>query len=146
MKKTYFLFFSFILVELGFGQTYEFKIITSVEPYHLYVMKPKIIDGSELRDYKEFTSKQSKSNKKSGKSVRRRIRLNRYEETKILDLSNSRNISGNDAVVASKLSVMSKEGWSLFNVVSGTVSLDDSDSILKGEGVFITRYIFRREL
>ena len=56
---------------------------------------------------------------------------------------NFQNIASNDAVVSSKLTELGKEGWSLVFVTSGVES-DSGDK--DGNGIFITRYIFKRDL
>ena len=52
------------------------------------------------------------------------------------------NIAANDAVISSKLTAMISEGWDLIFVTSAV----ESDAGQKdGNGIFITRYIFKRK-
>jgi hypothetical protein len=69
-----------------------------------------------------------------------------FDETKLLNFFsiagiNFQNIASNDAVVSSKLSDMAREGWTLVFVTSGVESDGGKDD---GNGIFITRYIFKR--
>ena len=44
-------------------------------------------------------------------------------------------------MIRSKLNAMSKDGWELFSVSSALESSGDKDP----NGIFITRYLFRKE-
>ncbi|MFZ9718606.1 MAG: hypothetical protein ACO3BD_04550, partial [Chitinophagaceae bacterium] len=79
-------------------------------------------------------------------SDRSDIRVKAFDETKLLNFYNLggirfQNIAANDAVVASKLSAMTEEGWELAFVNSAVESDAGKDD---GQGIFITRYIFRK--
>ena len=53
------------------------------------------------------------------------------------------NIASNDAVIASKLTAMLAEGWDLIFVTSAVESdAGETDE----QGIFLTRYIFKRKL
>ena len=67
---------------------------------------------------------------------------------------NFKNIKSNDLLVVQKFNELGEEGWELSNTVSGVyskndVSVTDSKTGVgassSGEGIFITRYIFRRQ-
>ncbi|CAN0606408.1 unnamed protein product, partial [Ectocarpus sp. 12 AP-2014] len=67
-------------------------------------------------------------------------------ETKLLNFYNVagirfQNIASNDALISSKLSDMAQNGWELVFVTSG-VEADAGNT--DGQGIFITRYIFKR--
>lgn len=49
------------------------------------------------------------------------------------------NVRMNDQAITDKITEMAKDGWSLANVNSGVYSAD------KSTGIFITRYLFKRE-
>ena len=49
------------------------------------------------------------------------------------------NINQNDIKITNMVSTQATEGWELFNVTSGVYSAD------KSTGIFITRYLFRKE-
>jgi hypothetical protein len=56
---------------------------------------------------------------------------------------NFENITNNDRVIVTRLNDMSNEGWDLFQVTGGS-NMQISNGSTNG-GIFITRYIFRRE-
>jgi len=67
---------------------------------------------------------------------------------------NFKNIKANDLLVVQKFNELGEEGWELSQTVSGVysksdISVTDSKSGVgtsaSGEGIFITRYIFRRQ-
>lgn len=125
----------------------QFKVITSVEsiiPSGLG--RSRIISATEDRDYKEFTSEQTKGDKTRNKSDRRDIRVKNFEETKLLNFYNIggirfQNIAANDALISSKINTMVAEGWELAFVTSAVESDSGNDD---GQGIFITRYIFKK--
>ena len=55
---------------------------------------------------------------------------------------NFQNIASNDGLIESKLNELSKDGWVLFQVVSGVESNAGKDD---GQGIFITRYILKKD-
>lgn len=126
----------------------EYKVITSVEsivPNGLG--RSRIVSTSEGRDYKEFTSQRTDDKKtdKRNKSDRSEIRVKNFEETKLLNFYNIggirfQNIAANDAVITSKINTMIAEGWELAFVTSAVESAGKGDN----QGIFITRYIFKR--
>ncbi|MGB5370699.1 MAG: hypothetical protein WBN18_09725 [Flavobacteriaceae bacterium] len=126
----------------------QFKIITSVESIvPSGIGRSRLVDGTEEKDYKEFTSEQTDEDNARNKSSRDEIRIRNFEETKLLNFYNIagirfQNIVANDAVVASKLTTMAAEGWELVFVTSA-VEADAGQS--DGQGIFITRYIFRKD-
>ena len=56
---------------------------------------------------------------------------------------NFENITNNDRIIVTRLNDMSNEGWDLFQVTGGS-NMQISNGSTNG-GIFITRYIFRRE-
>jgi hypothetical protein len=126
-------FTSFTVVESivpnGFGRS---RLITSLEP----------------RDYKEYTSVKSAENKERNKSDRGDIRVDNYEETKLLNFYNVggirfQNIAANDALINNKVSTMLNEGWELINIVSGVESVGGKDD---SHGIYITRFYFSKTI
>ncbi|MEO1012518.1 MAG: hypothetical protein AAFX53_14525 [Bacteroidota bacterium] len=125
----------------------EFKVITSVEsivPNGLG--RSRIINAIEEKDYKDFTSVQSAEDKTRNKSDRGEIRVKNFEETKLLNFYNIggirfQNIAANDAVITSMINTMIQEGWELAFVTSAVESEGGKGD---GQGIFITRYIFKR--
>tara|TARA_R110002051_G_scaffold3131_4_gene16824 strand:- start:3343 stop:3783 length:441 start_codon:yes stop_codon:yes gene_type:complete len=135
------------LIGLASLTAQEFKVITSVEsivPSGLG--RSRIIDANADRDYKEFSSTQTEDDNTRNKADRGDIRVKDFEETKLLNFYNIagirfQNIAANDALISSKLSDMSAKGWELVFVTSG-VEADAGNT--DGQGIFITRYIFKR--
>ncbi|MFY0602721.1 MAG: hypothetical protein JXQ93_02145 [Flavobacteriaceae bacterium] len=127
---------------------YEVKVITSVESIIPSGMgRSRLISASEARDYKNFTSKRTESNGRN-KSKRSKIRVKKFEETKLLNFYNIagirfQNIAANDAIISSKLTDMISKGWELVFVTSAVESDAGEED---GNGIFITRYIFKRKL
>ncbi len=142
---------SFLLIFLMTGvlalEAQEFKVITSVEsivPNGLG--RSRIINAQEEKDYKEFTSVQTEEDNTRNKSDRGEIRVKNFEETKLLNFFNLggirfQNIAANDAVITSMINTMVSEGWELAFVTSAVESDGGKGD---GQGIFITRYIFKR--
>ena len=127
------------------AQTY--KVITSVEsivPNGLG--RSRIINAQEDKDYREFTTVQTEEDNSRNKSDRGEIRVKNFEETKLLNFYNLggirfQNIAANDAVITSMINTMIAEGWELAFVTSAVESEGGKGD---GQGIFITRYIFRK--
>lgn len=145
MKKIYLVIAIFTFVYTSEAQVYEYKVITSVEsiiPNGLG--RSRLISSNENRDYRDYTS--SRSMDKRNKSSRTDIRVKDFDETKLLNFFNIagirfQNIAANDAVITSKLNIMSEEGWELAFVSSAVESDAGKDD---NKGIFITRYVFKR--
>jgi len=131
-----------------FGQV-EYKIITSVESIvPLGLGRSRLISTEVDRNFDEYTSERSddKEEDKRNKSKRGDIRIKDFEETKLLNFYNVggirfQNIVANDALVTSRLNALADEGWELI-FVNGGVESDAGKG--DGNGIFITRYIFKR--
>ncbi|MFL1012028.1 hypothetical protein [Flavisericum labens] len=124
----------------------EYKVVTSVEsivPNGLG--RSRIISANEDKDYKEFTTTQTEDDNTRNKSKRDEIRVKEFDETKLLNFFNLggirfQNIAANDAIITSKINTMIEEGWELAFVTSAVESAGKGDN----QGIFITRYIFKR--
>ena len=147
MKKLLFTGLLVILFTLDTMAQVEYKVITSVESIVPAVLgRSRIISAEEDRDYKEFTTEQTEEDNSRNKSKRSDIRVKDFEETKLLNFFNLggirfQNIAANDAVIGSKINAMINEGWELAFVTSAVESDAGKDD---GNGIFITRYIFKR--
>jgi hypothetical protein len=125
----------------------EYKIVTSIEsivPNGLG--RSRIISANEDKNYKDFTSTQTEDDNTRNKSDRGEIRVKDFDETKLLNFYNIagirfQNIAANDALITSKINTMIEEGWELAFVTSAVESEGGKGD---GEGIFITRYIFKR--
>jgi hypothetical protein len=128
---------------------FEVKVITSVESIVPNGMgRSRLISANVERDYKEFTSSQTEDDNSRNKTKRKDVRIKDFEETKLLNFYNLagirfQNIAANDAVISSKLTMMLAEGWDLVFVTSAVESDAGQGD---GNGIFITRYIFKRKI
>ena len=147
MKKTL-IVLSIILFSVT--ETYaqvEYKVVTSVESIvSSGIGRSRIISANEDKDYKDFTSTQTEDSNERNKSDRGEIRVKDFDETKLLNFFNIagirfQNIAANDAVISSKINTMIAEGWELAFVTSAVESDAGKGD---GQGIFITRYIFKR--
>ncbi len=133
------------------AQVYEYKVITTVESIIPNgIGRSRLIESSVERDYEQFTTQRTENQQGRNKSKRRDIRVKDFEETKLLNFFNIggirfQNIAANDALVSSKLSKMSEEGWELAFVNTGVESHAGTyDNGSDDTGIFITRFTFRR--
>ncbi len=125
----------------------EYKVITSVEsivPNGLG--RSRLISANEVKNYKDYTSTQTEDDNERNKSDRSDIRVKDFDETKLLNFYNIagirfQNIAANDALITSKINTMIEEGWDLAFVTSAVESDAGKDD---SQGIFITRYIFKR--
>ena len=81
------------------------------------------------------------------KSDRGDIRVKNYEETKLLNFFNIggirfQNIAANDAVVNSRVSQFLDEGWEIVSITAGVESVGSADD---ANGLFITRFYFKKQ-
>lgn len=109
--------------------------------------RSRMVDHQKAEDYKPLTTARVDGKKSDQGDIKRGdVKIEQFEETKLLNFYsaagiNFQNISSNDAVVSSKLTEMAKEGWELVFVTSGVES-DAGET--DGNGIFITRYVFKR--
>lgn len=149
MKK---LFLSAIILFAGislFAQQYEYAIVTTVESIVPGgIGRSRMLCVRENVDYKNYTTSRTKGkDSKQGDVDRTEIKIDAFDETKLLNFFsmvgiNFQNIASNDAVITSKLNAMTAEGWELAFVSSGVESDAGKQD---GDGIFITRYIFKRK-
>lgn len=148
MKKI--LLSSLLLIAVTFSvhAQKKYKIITTIEsivPGGLG--RSRIIEGTSVVDAAMFTTQRTDGkDSKQGDVKRGDAKIDALNETKILNFFslagiNFQNIASNDAMITSVLNTMSEQGWELFTVVSGVESDAGKDD---GNGVFITRYVFRK--
>ena len=132
------------LVEL---QAQEFKVITSVESIVPNgIGRSRIINAQSDRDYREYTSEQTVEDNTRNKSKRDEIRVKDFEETKLLNFFNIggirfQNIASNDVLITSMINDMVSQGWELAFVTS---AVESDSGAQDGQGIFITRYIFKK--
>ena len=146
--KTLILVFVVALISfIDLNAQVKYKVVTSVESIvPMGLGRSRLISANEEKDYKEFTSTQTEDDNTRNKSDRSEIRVKDFDETKLLNFYNVagirfQNIAANDALITSKINTMIEEGWELAFVTSAVES-DAGKS--DGNGIFITRYIFKR--
>ena len=147
MKKSLIVLAISLFTFLETNAQVEYKVVTSVEsiiPSGLG--RSRIISANDTKDYKEFTSTQTEEKNTRNKSKRGEIRVKGFDETKLLNFFNVagirfQNIAANDAIITSKINTMIEEGWELAFVTSGVESDGGKGD---GQGIFITRYLFKR--
>jgi hypothetical protein len=138
-----------MVVAASYAYAQEYKVVTTVESIvPLGLGRSRIIDAKEQANYKDLTTERVDGKKSDQGDIKRSdVKIENFEETKLLNFYsgvgiNFQNIASNDAVITSKLTEMAKEGWQLVFVTSGVES-DAGKS--DGEGIFITRYVFKRD-
>jgi hypothetical protein len=126
----------------------EYRIVTTIESIvPAGIGRSRLLDHKTPEDYHTLTTERTDGKKSDQGDIKRGdIRVDHFEETKLLNFFsvagiNFQNIASNDAVISSKLTEMAKEGWSLVFVTSGVES-DGGET--DGNGIFITRYVFKR--
>ncbi|MFI1745180.1 hypothetical protein [Thalassobellus sediminis] len=147
MKKLLIVLFIALFSVIETNAQVEYKVVTSVEsivPNGLG--RSRIISANDTKDYKEFTTTQTEDDNTRNKSKRDEIRVKGFDETKLLNFYNIggirfQNIAANDAIITSKINTMIEEGWELAFVTSGVESEGGKGD---GQGIFITRYLFKR--
>ena len=139
--------FAFIAFTSAVAQ--EYKIVTTVESIvPMGIGRSRIVDSQTSADYRTLTTGRTDGKKSSQGDVKRDdVKIDNFEETKLLNFYsavgiNFQNITSNDAVVSSKLTELAREGWSLVFVTSG---VESDAGVNDGNGIFITRYIFKRD-
>ncbi len=130
----------------GQNEFTSFTVVESIVPNGLG--RSRMINALETRDYKEFTSVRSEEENDRNKSDRGDIRVKNFEETKLLNFFNLggirfQNIAANDAIINNKVTTMLNEGWELMSITAGVESVGSKDD---GDGIYITRFYFKRSI
>lgn len=148
MKKIVLIAFLFLIsfTEMN-AQTYEYKIVTSIESVvPMGLGRSRIISENEDKNYQDFTSDRTSESKKQNKTKRSDAKVDNFEETKLVNFYsaagiNFQNVASNDALLSSKINTMISEGWDLAFVTSAVESDSGKGD---GKGIFITRLIFKK--
>ena len=145
MKKIILL--GFLVLTIGAqSQTFQYKIVTSIESIVPGgIGRSRIIENGTEVDYTQFTTIRTKEGKEKTDKDRSDVKIDNLKESTLVNFYsfvgiNFQNIASNDAMITSMLNKYSKEGWELFNIVSGVESDSGKGD---GDGIFITRYYFR---
>jgi hypothetical protein len=147
MKKI--ILFGFLLLSIeSQAQAFKYKIVTSIESIVPGgIGRSRIIENGTEVDYTQFTTVRSKEGKEKTDKDRSDVKIDDLKESTLVNFYsfvgiNFQNIASNDAMITSMLNKYSNEGWDLFNIVSGVESDAGKGD---GDGIFITRYIFRKK-
>lgn len=145
---------SFCLVALALvatesiAQAYEYKILTSVESIvPMGIGRSRIIENTTEVDASMYTTSRNDGTDSNQKNVKRKdLKVDELNETKLLNFFsgvgiNFQNIASNDAMLGSALNALTNDGWELVFVTSGVESDAGKQD---GQGIFITRFIFKR--
>jgi hypothetical protein len=137
MKKLILSLILSISASAAIAQT-QVKVITVVESIvPMGIGRSRIIESVDTLGI---------NNVPTTKTYREEIRVNNYNEYKLLNMYsgvgiNFQNIASNDAIVSSKLMALLREGWKISFVVGGVESNAGKDD---GQGIFVTRYILTK--
>lgn len=126
----------------------EYKVITVVESIVPGgAGRSRIIENGTELDVSNFTTERTDGKKSKQKNVKRGdAKVDKFSESKLLNFYsmvgiNFQNIASNDALITSKMNELAKEGWELAFITSGVES-DSGET--DGQGIFITRMIFKK--
>lgn len=132
------------------AQSTKYKVITSIESIvPMGLGRSRIIEEKNPMDAQQFTTERTNGKKSQQRSVKRKAaKVNKFAETKLLNFYsiagiNFQNIASNDAILSSKINTLVSEGWELA-FVNSAVESDSGKG--DGEGIFITRYIFKKHM
>lgn len=147
MKKVFLSVIAMLALTLV-SQAQEFKVVTIVESIvPMGLGRSRMVMEKTPVDYKDFTTERTGGkDSKSGKVKRQDAKIDAMDETKLLNFYsgvgiNFQNIASNDAIIASKINTMIKEGWKLTFVTSAVESKGSKDD---KNGIFITRLFFSK--
>ena len=129
---------------------YEYKIITAVESIvPMGLGRSRIIENTTSIDVNMATTVRTDGKKTEQGDVKRKdLKIDSFKETKMVNFYsavgiNFQNIASNDAMQTSKLNQLTSEGWDLVNIIGGVESDAGKED---GNGLFITRYYFKRAI
>ena len=139
-----FLLFTFFQV----SAQVEYAVVTTVESIvPAGLGRSRMISNKEDLNTANFTTERTDGKTSQMGTVKRReLKIENFEETKMLNFYslggiNFQNVASNDAMISAKLNEMADAGWTLAFVTAGVESNSGTED---GEGIFTTRYIFKR--
>jgi len=147
MKKIT-LFLVAVLATASMYAQVEYKVITVVESIVPMGMgRSRIIENKNPLDITKFTTTRTDGKDSKQDDVDRSdLKIDSFDETKLLNFFsgfgiNFQNIASNDALISAKINLLVSQGWELAFVTSGVESNAGKDD---GQGIFITRFIFKK--
>ena len=167
MEKSLFLtLFALCVGTLSLAQQYKMiTVVESIVPGGLG--RSRLIETKTDVDINKFTTERTDGKTSKQRNVKRRdAKIDAFSEAKLLNFYslagiNFQNIASNDALISSKINELVSQGWILNFVVSGVESdagggkggkggkllskLVDNDAKSDGVGIYITRFIFKKQ-
>jgi hypothetical protein len=132
----------------AFVSAQEYAVITTIESIiPAGLGRSRMIWNKEDLNTADFTRTRTDGKTSDMNEVKRSdLKIENFEETKMLNFYslggiNFQNIASNDALISAKLNEMSKAGWTLLFVTTG---VESDAGTPDADGIFITRYIFKR--
>jgi len=126
----------------------EFAVITTIESIiPAGLGRSRMISSKEYLNTADFTKTRTDGKTSNLNEVKREdLKIDNFEETKMLNFFsatgiNFQNVASNDALISAKINEMTKAGWTLAFVTSG---VESNCGTSDGEGIFVTRYIFKK--
>lgn len=148
MKKLFLLLAVAGLFTFDLNAQTEYKIVTVIESIvPAGIGRSRIIEEKDEANVDAATTTRTDGKQSDQGDVRRRdLKIDEFEETKLLNFFslggiNFQNVASNDAMISEKINQLTMEGWELAFVTSGVESSAGGDD---GEGIFITRFVFKR--
>ncbi len=126
----------------------QYAVVTSIESIiPAGLGRSRMIVNKEDLNTANFTTVRTDGVKSDMGTVKREdLKIDNFEETKLLNFFsatgiNFQNVASNDAIIAANLNEMAAVGWELAFVTTG---VESEAGTTDGEGIFVTRYIFKR--
>ncbi len=148
MKNVFLLAAMLLLSAADIMAQTQYAVITSIESIiPAGLGRSRIISNKENLNSANYTTKRTDGTTSDMASVKREdLKIDNFEETKLLNFYsatgiNFQNVASNDAIISAKLNEMAAAGWELAFVTTG---VESEAGTTDGEGIFVTRYIFKR--
>lgn len=142
-------FIAFIAICIAGIQAQEYLIVTTVESVvPMGVGRSRMIIQTDSINVDAFTTSRDDGKKSNQKDVSRSdAKIKSFDETKMLNFYsavgiNFQNIASNDALISDRINKLAEEGWEMLFVTSACESDAGKGD---GTGIFITRFIFKRD-
>jgi hypothetical protein len=126
----------------------QYAVITSIESIvPAGLGRSRMISNKENLNTANYTTKRTDGTTSDMGAVKREdLKIDNFEETKLLNFYsatgiNFQNVASNDAIISAKLNEMAAAGWELAFVTTG---VESEAGTTDGEGIFVTRFIFKR--
>lgn len=150
MKNFLFVFLLVSLFTFDLNAQLEYKIVSVVESIvPAGIGRSRILEATDQAEVEAVTTTRTDGTKSDMGDVKRKnLKIDNFKETKLLNFFtlagiNFQNIASNDALISDKLNQLTKAGWELAFVTSG---VESDGGEVDGKGIFITRFIFKRNL